>query len=177
MSSRAANDTAANTSTPGTCGDGPDAGEMPARVRGLPSRLLTRNAMHADRLVTDGLATEGARKWHFVVLVALTRSGPASQSALSRRTGVYRSDMVAVINDLAERGFVDRTPDPDDRRRNVITVTPEGRDHLRRLDAIISRAQDDLLAPLTQAERRTLTGLLTRLLDHHTKTAPRTAGD
>ncbi|WP_406300705.1 MarR family winged helix-turn-helix transcriptional regulator [Embleya sp. NBC_00888] len=177
MSTRAADDTAAKTSAPGTCGDGADAGEMPARVRGLPSKLLTGNAMHADRLVADGLAAEGARTWHFVVLVALTRSGPASQSALSRRTGVYRSDMVAVVNDLAERGFVDRTPDPDDRRRNVITATPEGRDHLRRLDAIIDRAQDDLLAPLTRAERHTLTGLLTRLLDHHTETTPRTAGD
>lgn len=177
MSTRAADTTAAETSTPGTCGDGTDAEETPARVRGLPSRLLTRSAMHAARLVTDGLAAEGARTWHFVVLVALTRSGPASQSALSRRTGVYRSDMVAVINDLAERGFVDRTRDPEDRRRNVITVTPEGRDHLRRLDAIINRAQDDLLAPLTQAERHTLTGLLTRILDHHTKTTPRTAGN
>ncbi|MFB8062482.1 MarR family transcriptional regulator, partial [Kitasatospora purpeofusca] len=62
----------------------------PARVRGLPSRLLAVNALHADRLVHDGLAAEGARKWHFAALTALTEGGPASQSDLSRRTGIYR---------------------------------------------------------------------------------------
>ncbi|WP_407660938.1 MarR family winged helix-turn-helix transcriptional regulator [Kitasatospora purpeofusca] len=147
----------------------------PARVRGLPSRLLAVNALHADRLVNDGLAAEGARKWHFAALTALTEGGPASQSDLSRRTGIYRSDMVAVVNELAERGLVERTPDPADRRRNVITVTTEGRAHLRRLDTVVDAAQDALLAPLDADDRARLTELLTRLLDHHersTGTAP-----
>ncbi|WP_329486748.1 MarR family transcriptional regulator [Kitasatospora sp. NBC_01246] len=152
--------------------DGPADHPAPARVRALPSRLLAMNAMYADRLVGDGLAAEGARKWHFVVLVALAEAGPASQSTLSRRTGVYRSDMVAVVNDLADRGFVERTPDPDDRRRNVVTVTSEGRGYLRRLDAIVDAAQEELLAPLSATERGTLTELLARLMDHHAKVAP-----
>ncbi|MCZ4119711.1 MarR family transcriptional regulator [Streptomyces sp. H39-S7] len=144
----------------------------PDRLRTLPSRLLVRTASHADRLVSEALATESARKWHFVVLVALTESGPASQSTLSTRTGIFRSDMVAVINDLADRDLVERAPDPDDRRRNVITATPRGRAYLRRLDDIIDAAQDDLLAPLDETERRQLTGLLTRLMNHHSKAAP-----
>ncbi|MEU3463819.1 MarR family transcriptional regulator [Streptomyces sp. NPDC006733] len=147
----------------------------PDRVRRLPSRLLAMTATHGDRLVSEALATESARKWHFVVLVALTEGGPASQSTLSTRTGIFRSDMVAVINDLADRGLVERAPDPDDRRRNVITATPRGRAHLRRLDEIIDAAQDELLAPLDEAERGQLTGLLIRLLDHHTRAAPNTA--
>lgn len=158
-----------------TTDDGMDDRETPDRVRKLPSRLLVRTAAHADRLVHDALATESARTWHFAVLVALTEAGPASQSTLSTRTGIFRSDMVSVINDLADRGLVERAPDPDDRRRNVITVTPRGRAHLRRLDEIIDAAEDDLLAPLDPAERGQLTGLLTRLLDHHTKAAPHTA--
>ncbi|MFE9259110.1 MarR family winged helix-turn-helix transcriptional regulator [Streptomyces sp. NPDC006879] len=143
----------------------------PERVRGLPSRLLSLTTLQAERLVGAGLATENVRTWHFVVLVALTEAGPASQSTLSRRTGVHRSDMVAVINDLTERGLVQRAPDPEDRRRNVITVTTEGRSQLRRLDEIINAAQDELLAPLSQAERGQLTELLRRVLDHHVKAA------
>ncbi|WP_424638980.1 MarR family winged helix-turn-helix transcriptional regulator [Embleya sp. AB8] len=146
-----------------------DDATTPARVRNLPSRMLSKAAMHADRLVSEGLAAEHARKWHFAVLVALTETGPASQSTLSRCTGIYRSDMVAVINELADRDLVERTPDPADRRRNIITVTPQGRAHLRRLDEIITQAQNDLLAPLTPPERAQLAGLLTRLLDHHAK--------
>ena len=144
-----------------------DQQETPAPLRVLPSRILSLVAVHADRLVNEGLARMDARKWHYAVLVALRESGPASQADLSRRTGVYRSDLVAVLNELAERGLVERTPDPGDRRRNVITITSQGRQHLRRLDKLISELQEDLLAPLTQPEREQLTGLLARLLSHH----------
>src|SRR4029450_1688965 len=95
--------------------------------------------------------------------------GPASQAALSRRTGIYRSDLVAVVNELTSRGLIDRASDPADRRRNVITITPRGRRYLRRLDGLVAAVQDDLLAPLTPPERDQLVRLLTRLLDHHAR--------
>ncbi|TMR19999.1 MarR family transcriptional regulator [Nonomuraea turkmeniaca] len=140
-----------------------------ARLRRLPSRMLSMVAMHADRLVSEGLAREDARKWHYAALVALDEAGPASQAELSKRTGIYRSDLVAVINELAERGHVERAPDPADRRRNVITVTEPGRRHLRRLDKLITELQDDVLAPLTQPEREQLTGVLAQILEHHSR--------
>ncbi|MEZ0071710.1 MarR family winged helix-turn-helix transcriptional regulator [Planotetraspora sp. GP83] len=146
-----------------------DEHDTPARLRSLPTRLLSLVAMHSDRLVTEGLAAAEARKWHYAVLVTLRESGPASQAELSRRTGIYRSDLVAVINELADRVLVERAPDPADRRRNVITMTRQGRDHLRRLDKLLATLQDEALAPLTQPERDQLTELLTRLLDHHAR--------
>jgi DNA-binding MarR family transcriptional regulator len=106
------------------------------------------------------------------VLAALQEFGPASQAALSRRTGIYRSDLVAVINELADRGLIERAPDPADRRRNVITMTPQARRHLRQLDKLVATIQDDLLAPLSQPERDQLVRLLARLLDHHARAAP-----
>jgi DNA-binding MarR family transcriptional regulator len=159
-----------------TTESGADDWLTPTRLRDLPSRLLTLNALYADRLVAEGLATAGARKWHYAALVSLDDLGPASQATLSRRTGIYRSDLVAVINELADRGHVERAPDPTDRRRNVITVTAQGRRHLHRLDTLVAAVQDDLLAPLTQAERDQLTHLLTRLLEHRA-TTPHPAGD
>jgi DNA-binding MarR family transcriptional regulator len=149
----------------------------PDRLRNLPSRLLTQAAMHADRLVNEGLAGADARKWHYAVLASLQEFGPASQATLSRRTGIFRSDLVAVINQLAARGLIERAPDPSDRRRNVITMTPRGRRHLRQLDKLIDTIQDDLLAPLTQSQRDQLVRLLTRLLDHHARAAPHPTGD
>ncbi len=77
--------------------------------------------------------------------------------------------MVAAINELADRKLVVRAPDPTDRRRNVITITPTGRRQLRRLDKQLDRVQEDLLAPLTSAERDQLTLLLARLLNHHAR--------
>jgi DNA-binding MarR family transcriptional regulator len=145
----------------------------PARLRAIPSRLLAGAALAADRLVSERLAAEGAHKWHFAVLVALAEAGAASQAELSRRTGIYRSDMVTVLNELADAGYIHREPDPTDRRRNVITLTPTGHDRLDRLDPLIADAQRELLAPLTPGQQDELTRLLTALTAHHRPPHPR----
>ena len=69
------------------------------------------------------------------------------------------------VNELAGGELVERRPDPSDRRRNVISITPAGRRRLRRLDRRLARVQDELLAPLSPAERHELTRLLAKLLD------------
>jgi len=147
--------------------------KTPDRLRRRASRLLSGVSAHSDRLMNEGLAQVDARKWHYAVLASLQEHGPGSQSTLSRRTGIYRSDMVGILNELAKRGLVERMPDPDDRRRNVITITAQGRRQLRRLDKVLDDLHDELLAPLTPAERDQFVQLLTRLLDHHTQQAPR----
>jgi hypothetical protein len=92
----------------------------------LPSWLLTQTAAYATRLVTDGMAAIDARGYHYRLLSTLEKDGPASQADLGRRTGIHLSDMVAAINELAAGGYVERSPDPADKRRNVVTVTPAG---------------------------------------------------
>jgi DNA-binding MarR family transcriptional regulator len=146
--------------------------KTPDRLRRRASRLLSLMSARSDRLMNEGLAQVDARKWHYAVLASLQEFGPGSQATLSRRTGIYRSDMVGVLNELAERGLVERAPDPDDRRRNVITITAQGRRHLRQLDKVLDDLHEELLAPLTPAERDQFVQLLTCLLDHHTQQAP-----
>ncbi|MFK8843939.1 MarR family winged helix-turn-helix transcriptional regulator [Streptomyces sp. Ac-502] len=152
--------------------DTPDDGALrtPDRLRRLSGWLLSKLSARSDRLLTEGLARADARKWHYAVLASLQEHGPGSQAALSGRTGIYRSDMVGVLNELAERGLVERAPDPDDRRRNTVTISASGRRHLRRLDTVLDGLHDELLAPLSPAEREQFVRLLTRLLDHHTRT-------
>ena len=141
---------------------------LPARLTQKPTWLISQTSMHAHRLLTDGLATAGSRGYHYRLLAALQEFGPASQARLGRRTGMDRSDVVAALNELAGHGLVERAPDPADRRRNIITITPAGAAHLRRLDSLLDDVQDELLAPLSSAERQQLIHLLTRVLEHHT---------
>ncbi|MEV0620385.1 MarR family transcriptional regulator [Nonomuraea sp. NPDC050404] len=138
---------------------------VPGRLRALPSRLVNQIATAANRLADQALAATGSRRYHYALLAALAEFGPASQAALGRRTGIDRSDIVATVNQLADRELVERSPDPDDRRRNVVTVTPAGTRHLEELDRLLAGVQDELLAPLTTAEREQFVGLLTRVLD------------
>lgn len=106
------------------------------------------------------------------MLASLQDHGPAGQAELSRRTSIYRSDMVGVLNELAERHLVERAPDPADQRRNIITISARGRGRLRRPDRILDGLHDELLAPLDPAERDQFVQLLVRLLDHHTAGTP-----
>lgn len=141
---------------------------VPGRLRSLPTRLINQAALLADRATEQALADTGSRRYHYAVLTTLSEGGPASQAQLGRRTGIDRSDIVAVLNDLVARGYADRTADPEDRRRNIVTLTEPGAQHLAELDRRLDRAQDALLAALSGAERRNLIGLLTRIVDDHT---------
>jgi len=141
--------------------------EPSAQWKRLPSWLLTQTAGHAHRLVTDGFAAANARGYHYRLLATLEEFGPASQAALGRRSDIHLSDMVATINDLVEEKLVKRAPDPADRRRNIVSLTAAGKRRLRKLEKQLAQAQDELLAPLSEDERAQLTGLLSRLLEHH----------
>ena len=148
---------------------GHDEAKAPERLRGLPSRLLNLAAGYAQRQVGERLATLDSRKWHYATLAALEEFGPDSQSGLSDRTGIYRSDLVATINELTARGLVVRAPDPADRRRNAITLTDEGRRHLKQLDLLIADAQAEFLAPLSEADRGELIRILKLIVGYHSK--------
>ena len=133
----------------------------------LPSWLLSQTAAHSHRLLVEAFSSVGARGYHYRLLATLEEFGPASQAELGRRSGIHLSDMVATLNELADESFVERTPDPSDRRRNVISLTAAGKRRLRVLEDRLAESQDELLAPLSPADRRKLTGLLTRLQAHH----------
>ncbi|QSB17206.1 winged helix-turn-helix transcriptional regulator [Natronosporangium hydrolyticum] len=123
--------------------------------------------MHSDRRVNEELARADARKWHYAVLATLAEQGPASQAQLSDRTGIYRSDVVSVVNELTARRQVERSPNPADRRRNIITITAAGSQQLATLDTILAQVEGEVLAPLTAPQREQLARLLTTLVDHH----------
>ncbi|WP_344603189.1 MarR family winged helix-turn-helix transcriptional regulator [Streptomyces glaucus] len=141
--------------------------EIPERLTTKPSWLIAQLAVHVRRLVFDGFTAAGARGYHYRILAALQEFGPASQAELGRRCRIDRSDVVAAVGELVERGFVDRTPDPDHGRRNRVTLTADGARQLRRMDRVLDQVQDDLLEPLSAEERETLTRLLGRVLARH----------
>ena len=69
---------------------------------------------------------------------------------------------------MENEGWLKRTLDPSDRRRNLIAITAAGRRRLKRLDSVIAEIQDELLAPLTLIQRKRLVHLLTQLVTDRT---------
>jgi DNA-binding MarR family transcriptional regulator len=132
-------------------------------VADRPTWLLSRANARAHAILREAFEAEGVRGYHFRLLAALEQYGPSSQADLGRKTGVDRSDVVATLDDLVGRRFARRAADPDDRRRNVVTLTEPGRAALERLDQVLGRVQEEVLEPLTRTERTTLVRLLTKL--------------
>jgi DNA-binding MarR family transcriptional regulator len=141
--------------------------QTPTALTRSPSWLLTQTATQAQRIIGETFAAAGARGYHFRLLATLAEFGPASQAVLGRRSSIDRSDVVAALNELEAGGYVERTPDPDDGRRNVITITTAGKRLYRRLTTALGRAENEIFAPLSATDRTRLTTLLTRVLAHH----------
>ena len=126
------------------------------RVAFLLTQLGTR--MH-DRLA-ERLRPLGLHPRHYGMLGHLAAAEGSSQQALADALGVHRSAMVALVDDLEQRGLAERRRDPADRRAYTLHLTAEGRTRLAELHAIAEDEEDVLLAPLDPGERRELVARL-----------------
>ena len=139
----------------------------PSRIRDRPTWLISRTYGRSHGLLNEGFAASGAglRSYHYRLLAALEEWGPVGQADLGRSTSVDRSDVVTALDELGRRGLVRRTVDPGNGRRNIVTITPMGREQLRSLDDVIDLVQERVLEPLSPNERRQLLKLLRKLAD------------
>ncbi|MEY9995728.1 DNA-binding MarR family transcriptional regulator [Streptomyces sp. V4I8] len=135
---------------------------LPA-IRSLPSWLLGRAAARGRSLVAEALAAEGMKMWHHVVLSAVRDLAPVAQADLGRSVQLDPKDLVGILDDLQAQGLVVRAPDPNDRRKNAVSLTGEGARLLKRCEKVAREANDALLAPLSAAERDRFMDLLIRI--------------
>ncbi|SEL13966.1 MarR family winged helix-turn-helix transcriptional regulator [Streptacidiphilus jiangxiensis] len=139
---------------------------QPPSLSALTTYLLSRTGKTARTRLAERLTERHLRLWHMAVLAALADFGPHAQRDLARRLSIDPSDTAKVVEELGALGYVERTRDPADRRRVLVAVTGTGRVALAELQAEAEAVQDELLAPLTPAEREQLAGMLGRVLAH-----------
>ena len=126
--------------------------------------LLAGRGAVASARVRTALATRGLTMRSVFTLTQLA-DGPVNQQALIDLLGVDPSALVAVLNELEGLGLLARQRDAADRRRHIVTITPEGTKTLAEVDAILGGADDDLFAALTPNERTQLERLLEKVAD------------
>lgn len=112
---------------------------------------------------TKELAVLGVSPKAHGVLMLLRARGAQSQSDLSQAMGASASTIVAVVDSLEAAGAVVRRGDPRDRRRNVVTITDQGRQTAERADTIADRLDQELMAPLEAREQAALRSWLQRI--------------
>src|SRR3954462_7330336 len=141
----------------------PELDTEPLHVLSRVSRL----ARHLDRARRAVFAAHDMESWEFDVLTALRRAGPPyelSPGRLLRATLVTSGTMTNRIDRLADRCFVERHPDPDDRRGVIVRLTREGKAAVDGAFTVLIDAEKALLSELPAGLQKELAGLLRRLL-------------
>ena len=106
------------------------------------------------------------------VLALLGRHGEMRMSRLAELLSVDMSVTSRHVAHVAERGWIERLPDPVDRRSRILRLTPEGRAVITELDRRGSRLMTDRLSDWSDDEVAQLARLLRRLRESFDATAP-----
>lgn len=129
--------------------------------------LLARLGIGFKARAMGALEEAGFDAYHYSVLATLGEGAHEAQATIADALGLDPSRLVALLDSLEDRGLVERQRDPHDRRRHVVRITAAGKRELVRLREIVSRLEDDFLAPLDPDDRATLHSLLLGLAAHH----------
>ncbi len=114
--------------------------------------LLKHARERLARLSTDALAQFGIIGRELAVMTVLATGAPPSQLEAAQRLSIDRTSMVALLDGLERKGLVERRPQAEDRRRNVVILTAEGRRVLGEASRATDAAEREFLAPLAASD-------------------------
>src|SRR4029079_11171832 len=115
------------------------------------------------RRFAERLAPLDLHPRHFGMLSHLAANECKSRRALSKRVGIHRSAVVALVDDLEHRGLAERRRDPVDRRAYTLYLTSAGRELLAELEHAADQEQAELLSALDESQRTQFISLLQRV--------------
>ena len=139
----------------------------PKELRSSTAHLLKRFGSVIKERSAAAYEPTGFSPYHHAVLALLDEEPPETQAMIADALGYDRSHLVGLLDELEERGLIERRRDPSDRRRHLVSLTAEGKRTLKRLRTIAKSVDAELFAPLDPEQRETLHALLVLLANHH----------
>jgi DNA-binding MarR family transcriptional regulator len=101
--------------------------------------------------------------WAYIVLSALDHSPIRTQAALAEAIGADKTRIIPTLDELQQHGYIERMPDPDDRRARLLAITESGRSIKDAVQAEIQRGEERWLGQLSAQERDVFLRALNRL--------------
>ncbi len=118
-----------------------------------------------ERRTSEVLAKHGLTRSQFDVLATLWHGEGICQQELAERLLVTKGNVVGLIDRVGAAGWVERRPDPDDRRAHRLYLTKKGRDIVAKAFPSIVALNQIIFGALNEAELKTLKSLVDRLED------------
>jgi DNA-binding MarR family transcriptional regulator len=144
---------------------GPNQSASAGGLAGSATYLLSKVGFESSQRFRSMLEPLGLEPRQFALLRHVAGSEGQTQQALGDALGIPKSRMVALVDDLEERGLVERRLRPDDRRARALYVTPEGARCLGEAIEIATAHEAFVRERLSQGEHRQLVELLRRLTE------------
>jgi DNA-binding MarR family transcriptional regulator len=138
--------------------------DVPGPLRDSVGFLVTRIHARMHREFVAALAPLDLMPPHFGALTALQRLGPVSQVQLARVLGVSGAHMVQIVDDLEQRGLLERRRQPTDRRAQVLYLHDGVDEVLTTANELGEGVAERRLAALSARERARLLDLLRRFV-------------
>jgi DNA-binding MarR family transcriptional regulator len=124
--------------------------------RALGSELV---AMLVERGYPD------ARPGHAAVFMHIDRRSGTRLTELARRARMTKQGMMLVVDDLEERGYVRRVPDPEDARAKVVRLTARGRRYVAEARRTVAAIEAGVRRELGDRRYEVLRGALEELIE------------
>ena len=133
------------------------------RLSERPTFLLSQVGHYAAARFAERLAPLGLQNRHFGLLTHLAAAEGQTQQQLADTMGVHRNVMVGLVDDLEDRGLVQRRRHPGDRRAYALHLTPAARGLLGQAEHAADEHDAEILAGLDDTDQATLIMLLQRI--------------
>jgi DNA-binding MarR family transcriptional regulator len=135
----------------------------PGIAQQWPTLLMIKLGRITMHRFSEALEPFGIRPRHVAALIELRDRGELTQQSLCGRLHLDPTNLVAILNELEERGFATRRRDPDDRRRHLVEISKKGLAVIEKVSEVMDAVEEDLLDGLEPAERERLEALLTSI--------------
>jgi DNA-binding MarR family transcriptional regulator len=141
--------------------------QTPEELLGSPLFLLARLGYTLKARLIEEFEQVGFSLYQYGVLTTLGQGACGTQAKIADLLDLDRSQLVGVLDELEERGLVERQRDPDDRRRHAVSLTSEGKRELVKLRKLVKRIEEAVLEPLDERSRDSLHKALLTLALHN----------
>ena len=133
--------------------------------KGQAAFLLAQLGAHAASQFAERLRVLELAPSDAGILRLLRMAAGLSQQELASKLQIHPSRLVAILDNLEKRGFVERRANPDDRRLYSLYLTKDGEEVLQKIGKVAREHQDALLSALSTEERDELANLLLKIAD------------
>jgi DNA-binding MarR family transcriptional regulator len=132
----------------------------PGIAQQWPTLLLIKLGRITMHRFTEALEPFGIRPRHVAALIELRDRGELTQQSLCGQLHLDPTNLVAILNELEQRGYATRRRDPQDRRRHLVEVSKKGVAVIDKVSKVMDEVEADLLKDFEPAEREQLERLL-----------------